>query len=484
MTPLAADFRRQGDGPRTALLKLVAALADVRLEDLLQRDAQRRLRRVTAIAVAAVIGLIVVGVLTSAAIEGRAAAERERRRGETVIEFLLTDLRHRLKGVGRLDLLNAVNQGALRYYRGQDLATLPVDGLQQRARLLLDIGEDDEKRGDYPAARAQFEEARRTTLILLKARPNDPQRVYDHAQSEYWNGLIHWRLGDLAGAEAGFKAYAVLARRLVRLAPNNTDWMMEPGYANSNLGMFVLRQSLDTSRAETFFTAALNDFERAARARPGDHDIQIQLADAWAWLGAVNRARHDYKRAEADWTRQRDLLARLIARDPRDAEARTDLVSAELALGRVAASEGLTTASTRWLSMAHAQLAILARNDPENAELSREGRALQLFQARTWLMAGAAPRPPTAVIATAIGDCAAEGAKPENHELTRFCHILKARLLAFEGRSAAARALATASMRDLAVEPKLSERWSIDFKEEVNRLYTGALGRRHSEGEQ
>ncbi len=470
-TPLAADFRPRGDGARLALLKLVATLADVPLEDLVQRDAQRRLRRVTAISVAAGIGMVVAGLLASAAIQGRAAAERERRRGETVIEFLLTDLRHRLKGVGRLDLLNAVNQGALRYYQGQDLATIPVEGLQQRAKLLLDIGEDDEKRGDFPAARAQFEEARRTTLALLRAAPDDPQRVFDHAQSEYWVGLIHWRQGDLAGAEAGFEAYAALARRLVRLAPNNADWRLEPGYADSDLGMFALRQSLDATRAERFFTAALDVFERAARLRPGDHDVQIQLADAWAWLGAVNRARGDYDRGEADWTMQRRILLALLARDPRNAETRTDIVSADFGLARVAAAKGDFARSLDWLRRARALVADLARTDPDDAYLARQARALQLFQARTWLMAPPRQRPSTPVIAAAIGDCAADRAKPNNDELARFCQILRARLFAAEGRPEAARAALTVARAGLPPGgPRLSERWSIDFQNEIDRL--------------
>ncbi len=468
LTPLAADFRRHGDGGRMALLKLVAALAGVRLEDLVQRDAQRRVRQVTAISIAAVVGMLAAGWLAWTAVQGRAEAERERRRSEKVIDFLLTDLRHRLKSVGRLDLLDAVNQGELRYFQGQDLTRLPVGQLQQRAQLLLEIGEDDEKRGQFSAARAEFEEARRTTLSLLREKPNDPKRLFDQAQSEYWNGLIRWRQGDIAGASAGFQAYATLARGLAKIEPGNPDWMLETAYADSGLGMFVLRQAVDTRRARDFFTAALADFQRADRLRPGDHDIQIQIADGWAWLGAADRASRAYDRAEADWMMQRRILLALLARDPRDVETRSDLVSSDLGLGRVETARGRFDRAVEWFQQGRTGLEDLRRNDPDDDYLARKDRALRLFEARAWLMAPPQLRPPLTVVASTIGDCSADRADPRNDELAMLCRIQTARLLAAEGRRAdAAKALSALNVGALSGAPKLSERWMIDFADEV-----------------
>lgn len=56
--PIAADIRPGKDGRRLALLKLVAGLAGLELDDLVQRDAQRRIRRLTAIVVGAVSGMV------------------------------------------------------------------------------------------------------------------------------------------------------------------------------------------------------------------------------------------------------------------------------------------------------------------------------------------------------------------------------------------------------------------------------------------
>ena len=99
LQPLAADFREHKDGQRLALLKLVAALADVGLDELVQRDAQRHIRQITAVTIAALLGMVITGSLAIAAVQARKAAERERLAaereqncGEGMIEFMLDDL--------------------------------------------------------------------------------------------------------------------------------------------------------------------------------------------------------------------------------------------------------------------------------------------------------------------------------------------------------------------------------------------------------
>jgi MTH538 TIR-like domain (DUF1863) len=75
--PLAADFRRDRDGSRLGLLKLVAGMVGVGLDELVQRDAHRRTRCVTAVIAAALAAMAVMGVLTMLASSARTIATRE-----------------------------------------------------------------------------------------------------------------------------------------------------------------------------------------------------------------------------------------------------------------------------------------------------------------------------------------------------------------------------------------------------------------------
>ena len=144
------------------------------------------------------------------------------------------------------------------------------------------MGADDEERGDLDGALKKFLEASRTTAALLAAAPNDPERIYDQAQSEYWVAFISWRRQRLVTAREGFERYATLAGRLLAIDPENPDWQMEAGYAASNLGMLELRDANNATKAEAHFTIALQHFQSALHAKPGDTDIISDIADGYA----------------------------------------------------------------------------------------------------------------------------------------------------------------------------------------------------------
>ena len=77
--PIAADMRRDKDGRRLAKLKLIAGLTGLRLDDLVQREAQRRARDLTVIAGASVAGMVLAGGLAVYANQRRIEADEQRR---------------------------------------------------------------------------------------------------------------------------------------------------------------------------------------------------------------------------------------------------------------------------------------------------------------------------------------------------------------------------------------------------------------------
>jgi tetratricopeptide (TPR) repeat protein len=87
--PIAADIRPHGDGKHLAVLKLVAALAGIRLDDLIQREAQRRIRRLTAVIAASIIGMLVTGSLAVYAEMQRRRAVAQTATAEAAVDFLV-----------------------------------------------------------------------------------------------------------------------------------------------------------------------------------------------------------------------------------------------------------------------------------------------------------------------------------------------------------------------------------------------------------
>ena len=367
--PLAADFRKGRDGERLGLLKLVAGVVALGLDELVQRDAQSRLQRVTAVTAAALVLAVGMGGLALYALDARAEAERQRAEAEGMVEFMLTDLRTKLKGVGRLDVLTAANQRALDYYRKQDLKRLAAPSLERRARVLHAMGEDDERRGDHDAALAHFREARRTTGTLLAARPDDPERIFAHSQSEYWIGYVDYQRGRVSAAMPGFEAYKRLTDRLVALRPDDPIYLREAGYAEGNLCSVALeaKQRRPASALQSC-KAALGHMERAARRLGPDRGIAVDLVNRHAWVADAYLASGDRAQARAHRLIQERLLSALMRDDPRNVDLKELWVSLQRAFAKLEMDVGRREDARRRLQQALSTLNAMIEFDPSNNE--------------------------------------------------------------------------------------------------------------------
>jgi tetratricopeptide (TPR) repeat protein len=364
--PLAADLRKEGDGRRLGLLKLVAGLAGVGLDALVQRDAARRVRRVTYVTAGALAAMLVMALLTAVALNARADAERQRAEAEGLVEFMLTDLRDRLKGVGRLDVLTAVNRRALAHYQGQDLDELEPDELERRARILHAMGEDDEKRGLTDRALAQFQEAARATAKLLEEDPENPDRIYAHAQSEFWVGYIDYSRHRYAAAKPAFKRYRLLAAKLVTKDPNNVNWLREAGYADGNLCTLALAPPGDARSALEHCTSALARMERISQ-RGGGTAALVDLINRHAWVADAWRLAGNPER-EASHRRKQHRLANLLVQvDTANLDNADIWVRTQIAYGEMLRDHGNRDGARASWTVAASRLAALRRRDRTNA---------------------------------------------------------------------------------------------------------------------
>lgn len=76
--PIAADLRPDADGPRLARLKLIAGLTGLKLDELVQRETQRRMRRLAVVASGAMAGMVLTGGLAFYANAARIEANKQR----------------------------------------------------------------------------------------------------------------------------------------------------------------------------------------------------------------------------------------------------------------------------------------------------------------------------------------------------------------------------------------------------------------------
>ena len=84
--PIAADARQGKDSKLDVKLKLLAGMLGIGLDELKQREARRRYRRMMALVTTSVVGMAITSGLAAAAWIARNQAERERVRAETEAE--------------------------------------------------------------------------------------------------------------------------------------------------------------------------------------------------------------------------------------------------------------------------------------------------------------------------------------------------------------------------------------------------------------
>ena len=339
--PLAADLRKQGDGWRLGVLKLVAGIAGVPLDSLVQRDAQRHIRNVTAVTLVVGAALLAMIGMTYFAIQQRNEAQHQQAQAEGLVEYMLTDLRSELRGVGRLDVMTNVNERAMDYYEDQgDLADMSAESLERRARILHAMGEDDQKRGDLSKALLKFTEAHRVTEELLARDPENADRIFGHAQSEYWVGRVHELRKEHSSAKNFYSKYADLAALLYEKEPNQGRSLMELGYAASNLGILALEEKRQTTQAVKQFEEAIFWFERALTQNPDNQTIWDNLANAYAWKSDSHFAAKQLKLAKTSRLIELKYHRKLLARDPNNLYLQHNLLVTEYALNLIAIKEG------------------------------------------------------------------------------------------------------------------------------------------------
>ncbi|MEP7182529.1 MAG: hypothetical protein ABI886_10100 [Betaproteobacteria bacterium] len=312
------------------MLKLVAGMIGVGVDELVRRDAQRAVRRMTKVAIAAVAGMATMAVLTFMAVESRNEAQRQRAQAEDLIEFMLGDLRRKLVPVGRLDVLDSLGAKALAYYAAEDPDRFDADSLARRSHAQRLIGEIREQRGKLDEALTAFQSAADTTAALLARAPGDGQRIFDHAQSVYWVGYIAWRRGQARSAEESFLKYRELAQRLVRIDPANVDWQLETAYASQNLGVAQLDRA-HSAEALLSFSESRSVLARLVRARP---ELSTDLAENHGWTARALEAGGDFDGAVAQQL-QRLAVLRSSPDAVADRQVQQQMANADAALSRL-----------------------------------------------------------------------------------------------------------------------------------------------------
>jgi serine/threonine-protein kinase len=480
-----------------------------RLRWILEKPQRQRRQRLRLAAVAAsfaflLVVLAVVSWLAVRAEQARREAERRRAQAESLIGFMLGDLRTRLEQVNRLDVLDAVGDRALAYFAAVPENQLTAAELTHRVEAILQIGEVRYTQGNLKAALAAFERAFQLSRNLVARDPAGTKSRHLLCDSQSWIGQIHFDQGRAAPAQAAWQETLRLASEQRRRHPGDATWARAVAAALHNLGtayelrgdlesaLRSYRESLEIQRrlaapdADRGLMAATLAFvsqalerqgdlqgalaERRAYVRlqeenladhPEDPSLRLELATARGFLANLLATLGEDEAALADLRRSFDEISRLAAEDPDNAVTRRWLGSIGSGLGVQEWIAGNTAEAVHRLEQARTDLEPLAAADPANPDFR-----LQLGVAHVRLAKVLEPTDPARARAEALAAASTlrplHAGPPDAATLSMLAEteVTRGRIEARLGHSAEAR---QAWERALAVlEPASSGRdWSL-----------------------
>ena len=431
--PIAADLREGKDGQRIGFLKIVAGMLGVGLDELVKRDAARRHRRMAIITSASIVGMALTSGLALFAFEKRDEARDQRREAEGLVGFMLGDLRDKLEPIGRLDALDAVGSRAFSYFQTQDKSELSDKALAQRSAALGLMGEIADTRGNLDGALARYREAMAGTAEMISRDPDDPQRLFDHAQNVFWVGEIGRKRGQMQQAEASFREYERLADRMVELDPGNAKWRMEVQYARENLGIVLMsRRRFDEAAQQ--FGAATSAMDALAAGDPQNRDYHKELGNALGWQADALLSLGRISDAIAVRTHQATYLEGLAATGNSDVAFEERLIPARQALGLLYTAQGNLGQGVEQLRAALAVATKLVAVEGANHEWKDRAASVRLDLARNLLALG---RRDEATKETDLG-CAAAAVLSARDPTVAHWRRLRTNCLAMRSRLAAA----------------------------------------------
>ena len=371
--PLAADVRKYADGRHLALLKVVAGLLGVRLDELRRRDAHRRLQRRLGWGFATIVLVGVLGWLLYQQAASRAAAQMQRANTEELLSYMLGDLQ-------RLDPIAGVENTVIEHPgyepRMQELGLAGWDSekLFETAMELREQGLDFSWEGLIDEAMARFKDSHAALIELHRREGNTDRVLFELSQAEFYVGENHVRRGEPEKAREHWVHYGALARRLLNREPNNPRYVMELSYTLMNLGALEHERAVpDIDRSLELLQAALQYNQMALVLDPRNPEYTDSLPTQLAWLADAWVQKCSLGNALEARQESVELRRELVKENPGDPDYLQTLAFSLSGLAFVQIAIGLGEEAVRSFEESTGIMRRIHEAEPDNQELEWEG---------------------------------------------------------------------------------------------------------------
>jgi tetratricopeptide (TPR) repeat protein len=346
----------------------------------LQWIRERPARRAKWAAIAAVVAAIAIGGIKytidlarerTVAVNARADADRRRSQAETLIGFMLGDLRTKLQQVGRLDLLEGIDREATNYFKVVPPEALSDEEVYRRSQALYQLGQIRQSKGSLASA---IESYRDSLSLIERVAARDPSNArwqLGLVNAHFYVGDALRRQGDVDGSMQHMQAYKDIAEKLAMRDPHNLAWKGELANGYSNVAAVrELKGDLRGAKADLEVTLRLK--QEIADSNPDNVEWQQTLANTHNRIGLVLYRLGELTQARAHCLDDLAIQERLLAKQPANMTILQAAVLARSWVSTLQADLG-ESADADAQSQARFEAATrLVEHDPANADWQRE----------------------------------------------------------------------------------------------------------------
>jgi len=367
--PLAADARKFADGKRLARLKLVAGILGLRLDQLRQRDMQRRRARWLLAGLSGVLLVALTLTLAWSAISSKKDSRLRRANTEELLSYMLGNLKT-LDPIVGLEVVDRNDAQVLAYMQSLGLAALDDQALGAVALTWREEGMDQHGRGELLLALQSFQKSRAAVIELHQRAGGTQQTLFELGQAEFWVGYVYMDQGELDQAQDAFSRYGAITRRLVNADPNNAELVIELAYTLTNLsGLERARQDPDTDEALRLAQGSMEYNRIALLLEPENATYQQELANTMAFLADAWLDICDLGKA-IQWRQQTAEMAERLARQsPAEQRLQVEFAYALSGLATVQRQLSLNEAALASLRQSESLLSAAAQQERSNLSL-------------------------------------------------------------------------------------------------------------------
>lgn len=229
-------------------------------------------------------------LMTVKSIDAENRALEKRLAAENLLGFMVGDFADKLRGIGRIDLLDGISNKALEYFSEQsntsDASFYSFDARFQHGQTLEAMGEVAYSRGKIDEATAALLSAKSKLETLLIEQPQNLELLKTLGANAFWLGQIEYDASDWQATQPFFELYYQYSQQMYQIAPDDADALMELSYATNSLGSLLMKRQ-EFKQAKGYFEESLDLKLLVLSRSPEDPILIADVIDTRSWLASA-----------------------------------------------------------------------------------------------------------------------------------------------------------------------------------------------------